>query len=51
LPRNEILKYAFVLCPLAELVGEQLHPEAQQSYASLWQEFSGDKNNLSVIEL
>lgn len=51
LPRNEILKYAFVLCPLAELVGEQLHPEVQKSYADLWNDFSGDKDGLTLINM
>lgn len=37
LPREEILSYAFVLRPLADLIPGQLHPVAQQSYAQLWQ--------------
>ena len=36
LPRDEILKYAFVLCPLAELIGSQKHPEVNQTYWALW---------------
>ena len=51
LPRGEILKYAFVLCPLAELMGELVHPEAQQSYTQLWRAFSGDKTSLQVVDL
>lgn len=39
LPRDEILKYAFVLCPLAELVGEFQHPETGQSYGDHWTAF------------
>jgi len=37
LPRDEILKYAFVLKPLADLIPEQKHPITGQSYQNLWQ--------------
>lgn len=37
LPRDEITKNAFVLWPLAEIAGDLLHPQLQQSYQSLWQ--------------
>tara|TARA_R110002049_G_scaffold61834_1_gene165843 strand:+ start:400 stop:915 length:516 start_codon:yes stop_codon:yes gene_type:complete len=36
LPRDEILDNAFVLCPLAELAPEQMHPGVQRNYQSLW---------------
>jgi 2-amino-4-hydroxy-6-hydroxymethyldihydropteridine diphosphokinase len=39
LPRDEILKYAFVLGPLAEVAPEEMHPLAHKSYAALWAEF------------
>jgi 2-amino-4-hydroxy-6-hydroxymethyldihydropteridine diphosphokinase len=39
LPRDEILKYAFVLKPLADIALQNQHPETQQSYADLWVEF------------
>lgn len=48
LPREEILKYAFVLKPLVDLAGEELHPLLKKTYASLWQEFEGDKTALWV---
>lgn len=35
LPRDEILKYAFVLRPLADLAPHERHPEIGKSYASL----------------
>jgi len=35
-PRDEILKYAFVLKPLADLAPEQRHPVDGQTYAALW---------------
>ena len=39
LPRDDILKYAFVLAPLAELNAALIHPVEQQSYQTLWQGF------------
>lgn len=36
LPRDEILRYAFVLCPLAEIAGNEKHPLNEKSYAVLW---------------
>lgn len=39
LPRDEILENAFVLCPLAELAQDALHPVEKRSYASLWQAY------------
>jgi 2-amino-4-hydroxy-6-hydroxymethyldihydropteridine diphosphokinase len=40
LPRPEITENAFVLQPLAEIAPQALHPLTQQSYASLWQQYS-----------
>jgi 2-amino-4-hydroxy-6-hydroxymethyldihydropteridine diphosphokinase len=39
LPREEILKYAFVLRPLADIVGNCTHPVTGKSYSELWREF------------
>jgi 2-amino-4-hydroxy-6-hydroxymethyldihydropteridine diphosphokinase len=38
LPRDEILSYAFVLRPLADLEPNGLHPTEARDYASLWAE-------------
>lgn len=46
LPRHEITTRAFVLCPLAELAGEQKHPVLGKSYAELWQAFDASKQRL-----
>lgn len=40
LPRDEILRYAFVLAPLADVAGTELHPELGESYHQLWQRFA-----------
>lgn len=39
LPRKEITEDAFVLCPLAEIAGAEIHPVARKSYAELWRDF------------
>jgi 2-amino-4-hydroxy-6-hydroxymethyldihydropteridine diphosphokinase len=39
LPRQEITEHAFVLSPLAEIAGEEVHPVMQRSYADLWEHF------------
>ncbi len=39
MPRDEILKYAFVLGPLAEVVPAERHPLTGDTYATLWAEF------------
>lgn len=49
LPRDEILKNAFVLLPLAEIAAEDLHPVAKQSYQQLWARFDKAKQKLWAI--
>jgi 2-amino-4-hydroxy-6-hydroxymethyldihydropteridine diphosphokinase len=39
LPRDEILKYAFVLRPLADVAPDERHPQLGRSYRELWQGF------------
>lgn len=43
LPRGDVLRYAFVLKPLAELAGDALHPVERKSYRQLWREFRGEQ--------
>ena len=43
-PRRDILKYAFVLAPLAELNPEVIHPQKGISYLNLWKEFQSNKD-------
>jgi 2-amino-4-hydroxy-6-hydroxymethyldihydropteridine diphosphokinase len=38
-PREDILKYGFVLCPLAELAPSLRHPVTGQTMAELWAGF------------
>ncbi len=39
LPRPEILEYAFVLQPLAEIAGDMKHPVTGFSFAAIWDAF------------
>lgn len=44
LPRGEILKYAHVLKPLADLAPDLAHPETGKTFAEHWREFEGDRS-------
>lgn len=50
-PRDEILKNAFVLKPLAELVGENLHPQTGTSYRELWEQFDQSSQRLWPVTI
>lgn len=50
LPRDEILKNAFVLWPLAEIAPALVHPFAGKSCSVLWNEFDKRKENLHPIQ-
>jgi len=44
LPREEILRYAHVLKPLADLSPRLKHPETGKTFAEHWAEFDGDRS-------
>jgi 2-amino-4-hydroxy-6-hydroxymethyldihydropteridine diphosphokinase len=46
LPRDEVLKNAFVLLPLAELAPQALHPVTDITYAQHWQNYDKKKQKL-----
>ncbi len=50
LPREEILYNAFVLKPLAELVPDDMHPVAGQTYQQLWQQFEDADQHLWPVD-
>ena len=51
LPRDEILRYAFVLRPLAEVAANELHPENGRSYGELWEAFDEGSQPLKPVAL
>jgi len=51
LPRADILEYAFVLKPLAELAPRRRHPVDGRTYADLWASFDADSQPLTPIEI
>lgn len=50
LPRADILRYAFVLAPLVELMPNTHHPIEKKTYRTLWQAFDLQQKN-SLIRL
>ena len=50
LPRDEILKYAFVLKPLADVAAEEKHPLTGNTYKEHWQLMSHAQNDLFQID-
>lgn len=51
LPREEIVKNAFVLLPLKDVAAHDLHPQLQRSYGELWSEYDKSKQALWRVEL
>jgi len=51
LPRGEILKYAFVLGPLAEVAGGAIHPALGRSYRSLWEAFDRQAQPIVPVQV
>ena len=49
LPRDEILKHAFVLRPLADLAPDACHPSLNKTYAELLEEYPFPEQRLSVV--
>jgi len=48
LPRGEILQFAHVLKPLADLVPDLVHPVIRQTIAQLWAAFEGERDALEL---
>ena len=51
IPRPEIMKFAHVLKPLADLAPDLVHPINRKTIDEIWRDYPGDRNTLQVIEL
>ncbi|MFW2438390.1 MAG: 2-amino-4-hydroxy-6-hydroxymethyldihydropteridine diphosphokinase [Arenicellales bacterium] len=51
IPRDEIVRYAFVLKPLSQLVPDFVHPELGVSFSRLWEEGNFPRQDLWEVEL
>jgi 2-amino-4-hydroxy-6-hydroxymethyldihydropteridine diphosphokinase len=51
IPRAEILDYAHVLLPLADLAGDRVHPVAGVPIINLWESFEGERANIRRVDL
>lgn len=51
LPRDEILKHAFVLRPLAEVSPDERHPVDGRTYRELWRDFKGERQGMEAVTL
>lgn len=49
LPRPEILKYAFVLAPLADIAYHNKHPETGRSFGEMWRAFADDGHRIEAV--
>lgn len=49
LPRDEIIKNAFVLWPLSQVAPELIHPIVKQNYRDLWQSYNKSSQQLSIV--
>lgn len=50
-PRDEITRYAFVLLPLSQVGGDELHPIEGVSYKALWDAFDKARQRLRVVDI
>lgn len=51
IPRVDVLKYAFVLRPLAELAPGLVHPETGRTLAEHWREFDHASQPLELVDI
>ena len=47
IPRNDIELYSFVLCPLAEIEPDGIHPITGKTFKDLWESFDQEEHPLN----
>ena len=48
-PHPDVMRYNFVLKPLAELAGDVLHPEEEKTINELWEAFE-EKEGMNIVQ-
>ena len=51
IPRNDIELYSFVLCPLAEIEPDGIHPVIGKTFKNLWEDFDQEEHLLEKVSL
>jgi 2-amino-4-hydroxy-6-hydroxymethyldihydropteridine diphosphokinase len=51
LPREDVLKYSFVLRPLAEIAPNYRHPVTGKLISEHWREFDAASHPLAAVDL
>ena len=50
LPRSEITENAFVLLPLVDVAGQEIHPKNLNSYQQLWNNYNQQSQQLVAVD-
>ena len=51
IPRKDIELYSFVLCPLAEINPDGIHPVTGKAFKDLWENFDQEEHSLNKVSI